>query len=252
MRIAAVVVSVAIGQLTVTLDALQRTTAVLAGAVLDPDGVAVADSVVFMTHVESGAQLQFVTGADGRFEFSGLAPGAYRLTSMTSGFGRIELMLEAGDTIRRDVVLQFGPFQEAWLISASSGAGTPRGAAGRDWQCASRGVPFCGPSSLVAEFERDELEREGEPLLPPRTTRMIPMEYPARLRDGRIEGRIVVTGRLGIDGVLTEMRVLSSDRPELESSTLDALAHVRWEPARLRGKPVAVPFTIAIRYTLSR
>jgi hypothetical protein len=255
MRIAAVAVSLAVLPLTIVLDAQQRsTTAVVAGAVLDPDRIPVADSVVFMTHVESGAQLQLVTGADGRFEFSGLAPGAYRLTSMTSGFGRIDLTLEAGDVIRRDIVLQFGPFQEAWMIRASASRGrtpAPQGAAGREWPCASRGLPFCGPPSLVAEFERDERERSGEPLLPPRPTRLPPMEYPSRLRDGKIEGRIVLTGRLSVDGVFEEMRVLSSDRPELEQPTLETLARVRWEPARLRGKSVAVPLTIGIRYVLT-
>jgi outer membrane biosynthesis protein TonB len=71
------------------------------------------------------------------------------------------------------------------------------------------------------------------------------------LRDGKIEGRIVLTGRLSVDGVFEEMRVLSSDRPELEQPTLETLARVRWEPARLRGKSVAVPLTIGIRYVLA-
>jgi TonB family protein len=247
--VAAVVLSVAVSSAAVARGAEQRTTAVFSGAVLDPAGVPVADTVVFMTHIENGTQLQFVTGVDGRFEFSGLAPGAYRVTSMTSGFGRVEINLEAGETSRRDVVLQFGPFHEAWLIGP--GGPAPRGPAGREWQCGSRGLPFCGPPSLVAEFERDEQERQGEPLLPPRTTRTIPMEYPAALRDARIEGRIVVDGRLGADGVLREMQVQTADRPELERATLAALADVRWEPARLRGKAVAVPLTVGIRYSLS-
>lgn len=231
----------------------QRTTAVFSGRVLDPDGVPVADSVVFMTHVDSGAQLELITGNDGRFEFSGLAPGAYRITSMTSGFGRVEITLDAGDVVRRDFTLQFGPFQESWLIAPSNGGDRARAGRGNggEWTCASRGLPFCGPPSLVAEFDRDERERLGEPVLQPRPVHMIPMEYPAQLRAAKLEGRIVVEGRLGTDGVLSAMVVRSSDRPELDQPTLNALAQVRWEPARLRGKPIAVPLTVAIRYVLT-
>ena len=38
---------------------------------------------------------------------------------MTAGFPRTELTLEAGDFIRREFTLQFGPFQESWLIGLS-------------------------------------------------------------------------------------------------------------------------------------
>jgi hypothetical protein len=92
--IAATVVSLAFVP-RVALGGQQRTTAVLSGSILDPDRMPVADGVVFVTDVAS--------------EFSGLVPGLYRVTSFTSGFGRVDVTLEAGDTIRRDIVLQFGP-----------------------------------------------------------------------------------------------------------------------------------------------
>jgi hypothetical protein len=159
-------------------------------------------------------------------------------------------MLEAGEHLRREITLSFGPFREAWQIVRSDTPVKPRVGQNAVWGCAPGGLPFCGPPSLVAEFERDEREQLAGVVVPPRRLQTIAMSYPRLLREKRLAGRIVIEGRVGTDGVLTEVRVSSSDDARLIAPTLEALADVRWEPARLRGEPLAVPLTIAIRYVL--
>ena len=56
---------------------------VISGAVVDRDGGPVVGAHIYLTNVGMQSQLEFQTLVNGRFEFSGLRPGEYRLTSMT-------------------------------------------------------------------------------------------------------------------------------------------------------------------------
>lgn len=227
--------------------------AVLSGIVLDPMREPVAGATIYVTNTATKAQLDFVTTPEGRFEFSGLPAGDYRLTSDTQGILPVTVMLSAGAREFQEIVIAFGPFTVTWQVVPPSvpairGGGTPPPPPG--FRCAERGRPLCGPESLVQEFERDEADRLRQPVLGPRMVRMPDQSYPPGLVESRIEGAVTLEARVGVDGSLIGLRVAAADDPRLGEAALASAASATWEPARIRGTAVEVPLTIRVQYIL--
>jgi hypothetical protein len=220
----------------------------------------VPNAAIYLTRVpgERGSgdaaavdQLTFETDASGRFAFSGLPPGEYRMTASTPGaVPVIGLRLNAGGQVERDMTLRVGPFREAWTVVTSNLDPSTRRVTRplpADWGCAPFGPPLCGPPSLVEEFARDEQERLARsPVLAPRRARLDAIDDYLPFRDIGVEGVVEIEGRIGTDGVFTPVRVVSADHPALEAAALESLGRMTWEPARLRGIPVDVPLTVTI------
>ena len=78
----------------------------------------------------------------------------------------------------------------------------------------------------------------------------VTMDYPQRLIDARREGRVTFAGRIAIDGSLLDLRVVSSDHPDLVEAAMASVESARWESARLRGNAVEVPMTIVVQFVL--
>jgi len=64
---------------------LQQSTATVTGVIADDTGAPIAEATVTLT-TDGGAQLQGVTGANGRFSLVGVLPGSFRLTVAAHGF----------------------------------------------------------------------------------------------------------------------------------------------------------------------
>jgi uncharacterized protein (TIGR03435 family) len=225
---------------------------VFSGIVLDPNGAPVEGATIYVTSIRTSEQLDFATTAEGRFEFSGLPAGDYRVSSMTPGIGVFTVTLAAGEPVHREITLAFGPFQETWdIIRAAPGAPMPPRTMPAGWRCTNRvtGLPLCAPSSVIDEFERDETERLKAPVLGPRRIGL-PPSYPPDLLEARIQGAVVLRGRLTPDGVLTAVQLTSSGHSALDAAALAAVNGVRWEPARIRGVAQEVPLTVTLRYRL--
>jgi TonB family protein len=230
---------------------------VLSGVLRDPSGAPVANATIYLTRVLANPgslhpavvyQLQFDTDATGRFEFSGLPPGEYRIASSAPGAVPVMgLRLNAGEQVERDLQLKFGPFRELWTVVPSVLEAAPtRRPLPDGWRCAERGGPLCGPASLVDEFERDEQVRQASPFGNPRRQRMDSVEDFQPFRGVSVEGVVEIEGRLGTDGVFTSARVVSAAHPELERAALETVARMKWDPARARGAAVDVPMTVTI------
>src|SRR5262245_33562024 len=97
MRAILRVVTFAIVALTASLAAAQT---LLSGVLVDPEMQPVARATIYLTNVATSAQLDFETDARGQFEFSGLAPGQYRVTSDLQGFTPRVITLAAGTPVR--------------------------------------------------------------------------------------------------------------------------------------------------------
>ncbi len=73
------------------LTAQTAATGALAGTVKDPSGAVVPNTTVTATSLDTGAVRTAITGADGTYRFSLLAPGNYRVRIDASGFKPVEI-----------------------------------------------------------------------------------------------------------------------------------------------------------------
>jgi bla regulator protein blaR1 len=75
--------------------------------------------------------------------------------------------------------------------------------------------------------------------------------YPEAARKNKVEGVTVVDCVIDQQGRVTEPRIATtSGSQDLDQSALDAVAKWTFHPATLKGKPVAVSYTLTIRFTL--
>ena len=59
-------------------------------------------------------------------------------------------------------------------------------------------------------------------------------------------GRVVLLGRLGVDGKLEDLQVIAKDDGRLVAPSLAAVKTWRYEPAKCDGTPVPVRFSVVL------
>ncbi len=73
--------------------------------------------------------------------------------------------------------------------------------------------------------------------------------YPALARQMRLAGRVELTGIIGTDGRIRELKVVGG-HPLLIPATLDAVRQLVYQPTLLGGEPVEVITTITVDFRL--
>ncbi len=95
----------------------------LAGKVVDGAGVAMPGATVTITAAETGVARTAVSGDEGLFVFTALAPGTYRVRIDLDGFRpltRDGIRLATGETLRLDLQLEVGGVTEAVTVVADA------------------------------------------------------------------------------------------------------------------------------------
>lgn len=76
--------------------------------------------------------------------------------------------------------------------------------------------------------------------------------YPAILRKGQIEGIVVVSMIIDTSGNVSEVKVVKSLHPALDSSAVTTVKQWKFSPARQDGTPVKTKMEIPVRFSLSK
>ena len=82
------------------------------------------------------------------------------------------------------------------------------------------------------------------------TVMKVPPVYPEAAKQARIMGSVVLAARIGVDGHVENLTVVSGP-PELQPSAIDAVRQWVFEPYMLSGSPVPVDTTVTINYQLA-
>lgn len=79
------------------------------------------------------------------------------------------------------------------------------------------------------------------------------LKYPQEaVRDG-IQGRVMVEFVIGIDGKVTDVKVVKSVSPDLDAEAVKVVsASPKWRPARLKGEKVRCSMTIPVEFRLEK
>ena len=82
------------------------------------------------------------------------------------------------------------------------------------------------------------------------TVTKVPPVYPEAAKQARIMGSVVLSARVGVDGHVERLTVVSGP-PELQASAITAVQQWVFEPYVLNGSPVPVDTTVTINYQLN-
>jgi TonB family protein len=101
--------------------------------------------------------------------------------------------------------------------------------------------PMPAPKECVASAE-------GGRIVPPRKVKDVAPVYPEGLGAAGTEGTVVMAAHIGLDGYITDMRVVGDAHPEFVSATVAAVREWRYTPTLLNCAPVEPAITVTTRF----
>ena len=90
----------------------------------------------------------------------------------------------------------------------------------------------------------------GGSVLPPRKTYSPAPPYTEEARQGRIQGVVILEAIIDAEGHVRDVKVLKGLPMGLTESAVETAMQWKFEPATLQGEPVAVYFSLTIRFSL--
>jgi TonB family protein len=236
----AIVVLLAIASVEVVPLHAQPTRATLIGTVYDPLGAPVEGMLVYIESGPFGSGVSDETHTDkaGQYRFEKLLPGVYTITMPIEFAPSVEVSLDAGQLVRRDIRMHIEEVTGTFSVCVDCGPAVP---------------PYAPPESLVKEFANDrdaaakQSVRGAEPA--------VGWEYyqpdvrvTDAIRERGLTGTVILEARVETDGAVKLVTVVSSPHPELSAAAVAALQNERWNAATVRGMPVAVPLRLTIEF----
>ncbi|MEQ1731010.1 MAG: M56 family metallopeptidase, partial [Vicinamibacterales bacterium] len=216
--------------------------ATISGVVYDPTGVPLSGLLLSIEEEclpgkrDCGYDTWTRSDRFGHYLVQGLPAGAFHIVSQIDFFPGIKFIVDKGETIERDITMVAEPLVSEFTVCA---------------ECVTTAVP----DSLLKEFAADSQDALEHPVSAPRPANGWEIYtvgggvYPPELRDAGIEGAVVVEGVVGVDGSLQRMKTDPSNTPLARAATT-ALSAELWEPARVRGTAIEVPFRFLVHYRL--
>jgi hypothetical protein len=206
----------------------QARSASLSGVLQDPTGRRLPHVPVVLIDTGTGSKIQQESDDSGRFIFSEVPAGEYRLEVQRSGFLRDQgpLKLVPGQRVARTFTLQVGSIAETVMVWMSKAQANTAPAAQSPANRPNSGDP-CGPSAPAGCISP-----------PVKLVNALPVYPPAHLKN-EVSGQVVVVGRVGTDGRLEALEPEAGSDPAFTNATLEALQLWRYSPARLGGVPVS-------------
>jgi TonB family protein len=246
--------AIVIGLLALTLPVAgfgQGSLGTFTGTVTDQMGGVIPKVSLVLTHVPSNAKHTVQTDDTGRFEFVGLRAGEHVLEASGMGFRTLRepLTISSGQTVHRTFLLQVGSLQETIRITHSDNAA--EGATARVDTTAQQLAAAARMLSAATNKPCTPAAVGGQ-ILPPTKIFDFKPRYPENLRGTGTEGPTIMEARIGTDGSVAEVRILSAAHPDLGTAAADAVRQWRFTPTLLNCVPIEVEMTVTATFTVEQ
>jgi TonB family protein len=236
--VAAAVVFLAFAMVPWAVDA-QQPWGTLTGTVYDPLGAPVEGMLISIENgpFGSGVADEMPTDKAGQYRFEKLPPGVYTILVPIEFAPVIEVSVDAGQVIRRDIRMQIEEVIGTFSVCVDCAA-VPR---------------YTPPDSLVKEFasDRESAQKQSVTIAEP-VVGWESYEPDVRvtdaIRERGLTGTVVLEASVEADGAVKNVTVVSSPHPELSAVAVAALQRERWNAATVRGMPVAAPLRLTIEF----
>lgn len=114
----------AVAVLTFSAAALAQTTAAISGTVTDTNGEAIVGATVKALNIASSRETNVETDGAGKYQFTDLRPGSYRISAVSRGFATNAetVLLEDGASRTQDFSLSPGTIEDVVTVTAGKGS----------------------------------------------------------------------------------------------------------------------------------
>ncbi|MEZ5317339.1 MAG: M56 family metallopeptidase [Vicinamibacterales bacterium] len=227
--------------LVAPIAAVQTTPLTLSGSVSDETGRLVPGVTVTLIGPTDATRHRTSTDAAGHYAFDRLSPGDYTIMADRPAFKRrMESFTLGGQSATtRDITLEIGSLSEELTVTTIPGV-TPLG----------RSLADVPPPTPVAPPPCDAGATGGQ-VKEPRKIRDVKPIYPDHLR-GDVGGTVILEGRIGADGLVSDVRVLRDPNADLSQAAADAVALWAFTPTLLNCEPVPVIMTVTVNFQPER
>ena len=196
------------------------------GTVTDPMGRPLADATLRLTAIDSEQVFETRSDANGAFQFAAVPAGDYMISVRSPGFsGSRHRMRLSGGGVTISLKAQVGTLQETVSVV---------------------GGPAARPDRAMSKNRRRPTPRQparataAGQLTPPMKVRDVRPRYKQEWMSERLEGNILLEARIGTDGSVRGVNVISPVNAELEDEAIAAVSQWRFSPTYLNCEPVEV------------
>ena len=217
----------------------------IVGVLYDQHSGLLPGAEVTLTQDATGASQSVPSDSSGAFSFRDLPPGDYTLVTSLAGFQRVRNMVRLGPgaQLQRNILLPLGTLQETVTVS-SNGSAAPA-------------EPKPRPERQLPEprIASPCVGKVGGCIKVPRKVFHVSPAYPAALATAGISGQVLLVGRIGIDGYMSDLQATDANtqvHPDLVASALEAVRQWEFEPTYLNGAPVEAQMRITVNFTSQR
>jgi beta-lactamase regulating signal transducer with metallopeptidase domain len=223
------------------------------GVLYDQFGGLLPGASVRLTQVANGSSQNSMTDRGGLFVFRDLPAGDYEVAvTELPGFMRVNVVVRAepGATVRRHITLPIGNLEETIHVtcstarldtsrpSAPAGSAAP-GAANK--QAGPRGEEPKIPSTFTGGIG-------GQIRVPRKLSHTNPVCPMGAAPESTV---VKLAGRIGIDGLFTDLHDVSNAPAPYAASALDATRQWVFTPTLLNGAPIEVNINVTVSYSWS-
>lgn len=209
----------------------------IAGQVTDQTGGVIPGATVTLTDRQTNAQVQAISNAYGRFEFTNLAPSEYELVTRLWGFKSVVsvITVSSGTAAVQSIVLPIGSLSETITVNCSP----------ESFSVLRALFPVLSaqaPSTPV---------RVGGSIREPKKIRDVRPTCPATAPEG--DHVVKLTGTIGPDGTITDVMPSQVDGgvdapADLVTASLEAVRQWAFTPTLLNRQPVEVTIDVTITF----
>lgn len=215
------------------------------GSIVDPTNGALPGVTLVLTNTQTQAKHEVTSDAAGRYEFVGLVPGEYLLEAKLPGFAALRGSLTVpGQNVQQDLKLEVGSLQETITLTASrSNPGSATAPPTLREPLKPRAAPACGNS-------RQDGTPVGGNIRPPHKLLDVRPVYPASAIQAGAHGTVQLESRIGTDGQVEEVKVVSTPHADLASAAVDAVRQWLFDPTYLNCVAIPVKMAVTVNFQL--
>ena len=231
--------------ITIPIASAQGGFASLTGSIVDPMNGVLPGVTLVLTNPQTQAKYEVRTDATGRYEFAALPAGDYLFEAKLPGFASFSgKVTVAAQNLQRDLTLDVGSLQETITVRASRTAPSGGRVDASRPALPKRPLPDCSSAAASTGL------RVGGNIRPPHKLKDVRPVYPSHLASQGVEGTVVLSARIGTEGFVEEVSVVSAPHADLGQAVMDAVRLWEFDETLLNCRPVAVSMKVTVTFSL--